>query len=122
RYLPPPPLPYTTLFRSYPHINENDILFSKMVWETIPLDERANLIYYYPERETEERKPLFKVLLDAVKSKDITEIYESDDFKVKLNFEQLKDKFTRKDTMPEGFDQLLFGEQIRSEERRVGKE
>ncbi len=96
----------------YPHINENDILFSKMVWETIPLDERANLVYYYPERETDNRKPLFDVLLDAVKAKDINEIYETDDFKVKLTYNQLKDKFSRRDTMPEGFDQLLFGEEI----------
>src|SRR5690606_4310530 len=56
----------------YPHSNENGILVSKMVWETIPLDERSNLIYYYPERETENRKPLFSVLIDAIKNKEIT--------------------------------------------------
>lgn len=92
----------------YPHINENDILFSKMVWETIPLDERANLIYYYPERETENRKPLFSVLIDAIKNKEITEIYDTDDFSYKLSYEDISSKFTRTDTVDEGKVQLVM--------------
>lgn len=92
----------------YPHINENDILFSKMVWETIPLDERANLIYYYPETETENRKPLFSVLIDAIKNKDITEIYDTDDFSYKLSYEDISSKFTRTDTVDEGKVQLVM--------------
>ncbi|WP_277632405.1 gliding motility protein GldN [Avrilella dinanensis] len=92
----------------YPHINENDILFSKMVWEKIPLDERANLIYYYPETETENRKPLFSVLIDAIKNKDITEIYDTDDFSYKLSYEDISSKFTRTDTVDEGKVQLVM--------------
>lgn len=92
----------------YPHINENDILFSKMVWETIPLDERANLIYYYPERETENRKPLFSVLIDAIKNKEITEVYDTDDFSYKLSYEDISSKFTRTDTVDEGKVQLMM--------------
>ena len=92
----------------YPHINENDILFSRTVWETIPLDERANLIYYYPERATENRKPLFSVLIDAIKNKEITEIYDTDDFNYKLSYEDISSKFTRTDTVDEGKVQLVM--------------
>src|SRR5690606_18785663 len=92
----------------YQHINENDILFSKMVWETIPLDERANLIYYYPEIATENRKPLFNVLIDAIKNKDTTEIYDNDNFDYKLTYEDISSKFTRTDTVDEGKVQLMM--------------
>lgn len=92
----------------YPHINENDILFSRTVWETIPLDERANLIYYYPEVATENRKPLFNVLIDAIKNKDITEIYDNSNFDYKLSYEDISSKFTRTDTVDEGKVQLMM--------------
>src|SRR5690606_12190155 len=71
-------------------------------------DERANLIYYYPERETENRKPLFSVLIDAIKNKEITEVYDTDDFSYKLSYEDISSKFTRTDTVDEGKVQLMM--------------
>lgn len=94
----------------YQYVNDNDVLYKKYVWETIPLDERANLIYYFPVKDTEDRKSLFSILKEGVMKKEITEVFYSDEFRDKLNIEELKGKFSRKDTTDEGKELLNYGE------------
>lgn len=96
----------------YQYVNDNDVLYKKYVWETIPLDERANLIYYFPIQDTEDRKSLFTILKDAVMKKEITEVYDYDDFKTRLNLDELKKKFTRIDTADAGVEQINYGEKL----------
>lgn len=95
---------------AYPFINDNDILYKKIVWETIPLDQKANLIYYFPTKDTDDKKSLFNILKDGVMKKEITEVYYTDDFKEKIKLEELKEKFTRVDTADVGKELLAYGE------------
>lgn len=92
----------------YEYVNDRDVIFQKTVWEVIPLDQRQNLVYYFPLEETIDRKPLFNVLKDAVMNKKITKVYQDDNFKYKLNPKDLEDKFYRIDTLPEGVDQYIL--------------
>src|SRR5690554_2061125 len=67
----------------YEYVNDHDILFQKKVWEVLPLDQKQNLVYYFPLEETVDRKPLWTILKDAIMNKKITEVYEDDTFKGK---------------------------------------
>ena len=100
---------------AYQKVNENDILFEKKVWEKIPLNERSNFVYYYPERATVDRKPLFDILKEAVLNKSITEVYSDENFKRKVDVNKLADKFYRIDTTEMGYDYVNMGEPVPAE-------
>lgn len=99
----------------YQYVNDNDVLYQKIVYETIPLDERANLIYYFPIQDNDDRRSLFSILKEAVLTKRITGVYDYDDFKDKLNLNELQKRLTRIDTTDGGYDQLLYGEKLSEE-------
>lgn len=76
----------------YGYISDRDVLWSKTIWEKIDLKQKVNFPLYYPIRETmfsDTRKPLFKILVDAIKDgasenpseTAITQIYGSDYFR-----------------------------------------
>lgn len=92
----------------YEYVNDRDIIFQKKVWETIPLDQRQNLVYYFPLENTIDRAPLFNILKDAVMNKKITKVYYDDNFKFKLNPNDLESKFVRTDTTEAGIDQYVL--------------
>jgi len=100
---------------AYQKVNDNDILFEKKVWEKIPLNERANLVYYYPEQATADRKPLFDILKEAVMKKDITEVYYDDTFKSKIDLNKIEDRFYRIDTSEYGIEYANMGEKVPEE-------
>ena len=61
----------------YGYVDDRDILFSKMVWEKIVLDERANFPLYYPidtNNIGSDRRSLYDVLMKAIKDGDIENI------------------------------------------------
>ncbi len=92
----------------YEYVNDRDVIFQKTVWEVIPLDQRQNLVYYFPLEETIDRKPLWNVLKDAVMTKKITEVYDDDTFKRKLDLKELESKFVRTDTAEAGKEQYML--------------
>ena len=50
----------------YGYVDERDIMFSKVIWEVIDLDQRVNYPYLYPTDTTvvgKERRPLIHYLL-----------------------------------------------------------
>ncbi len=94
----------------YEYVNDRDVIFQKTVWETIPLDERANLIYYFPTKDQQDRKSLFSILKEGVMKKEIQEVFYSDEFRDKINTEELKKKFSRIDTTDTGKELLNYGE------------
>jgi gliding motility associated protien GldN len=97
----------------YGFINERDILWSKIVWEEIDLNERINMPLYYPIDSTSvngSRKSLFFTLLSAIKSGDIKEVYDDSFFKSKLTETDIKQKLTRVDTSDYAFELLNEGE------------
>lgn len=96
----------------YEYVNDKDVMFQKKVWEVLPLDQKQNLIYYFPLEETMDRKPLFNVLKDAVMNKKITQVYYDDNFKFKLNPKDLESKFVRVDTTEMGKEQYMLDGKI----------
>ena len=80
----------------YGFVDDRDVLWSKTVWEVINLDERINFPYYYPKTNdgylSSNRQSLFRVLMDNIRSGDITEIYSDDYFTDKLTIDDLKSK------------------------------
>ena len=60
----------------YGYVHDRDILMGKRTWEIIDLDERVNFPLYFPVEGDlgPDRKPLYKVLIDAMKDGRITEI------------------------------------------------
>lgn len=95
--------------KPYQYVNERDILFEKKVWEVIPADQKANLIYFLPLTKTIDRKPLFEVLVEAIKSGAITEVYDNHDFSYKIPFSELEKKFSRSVVTDEGVELYNLG-------------
>lgn len=94
---------------SYGYIDDRDMLWSKVVWEYIDLNERLNLAYYYPIHEnssSKNRKSLFKTLLDGIVDGDLAEVYDDSYFTTKLTKAEIESKLFRVDTTDAGRDEL----------------
>ncbi len=97
----------------YGYIDDRDMLWSKVVWEYIDLNERLNLPYYYPIHEastSKNRKSLYQTLLDAIVDGELTEIYDDSYFTTKLTKEEIENKLYRIDTLDAGFEAIEYGE------------
>ncbi len=95
----------------YPYTDDKDVLWSIQVWERIDLDERFNLPLYYPTDSmfsTSDRKALFDVLLEGIKTGKIKEVYADTYFKEKLKVEDLEERLTYVDTMDQGIEQFNY--------------
>ncbi|MDV7187074.1 gliding motility protein GldN [Lutibacter sp. TH_r2] len=96
----------------YGYIDDRDILWSKVVWEYIDLNERINLPYYYPVDTTNvsmDRRSLFDTLLRNIKNGEIDEIYDDSYFTAKMAKSEINVKLQRIDTTDAGFDELNAG-------------
>ena len=90
----------------YGFVDDRDILWSKIVWEYIDLNERLNLPLYYPTESNQissDRRSLFETLLNGVNSGKITQIYNDDYFTQKLTAADISKKLIRVDTIDAGF-------------------
>lgn len=97
----------------YGYINERDILWSKVVWEHIDLNEKMNMPLYYPIDSTfinSSRKSLFYTLLKGIKAGKINEVYDDSFFKSKLTTKDIEQKLTRIDTSDYAYELLNEGE------------
>uniref|UniRef100_UPI00404B57A4 type IX secretion system ring protein PorN/GldN n=1 Tax=Flavobacterium sp. TaxID=239 RepID=UPI00404B57A4 len=83
----------------YGYVHDRDILFGKRVWEIIDLDERMNFPLLFPLEETigDGRKSLYNVLLDAIKSGELSEIYDDSYFTIKKTLKELESVFMQKE-------------------------
>lgn len=96
----------------YGYVDDRDILWSKVVWEYIDLNERINLPLYYPVDTVNvapDRRSLFDTLLRGIKRGEITEIYVDDYFTAKMSNTEINNKLFRIDTTDAGFDELNAG-------------
>jgi gliding motility associated protien GldN len=72
---------------------EGDIFWEKRIWRIIDTREKMNLPFRYPE------KPLVSILIDGIKSGEITAYSPIDDkFSTQLNSEELSLQIYRRDT------------------------
>lgn len=92
----------------YGYVHDRDVFMAKATWELIDLDERVNFPLYYPVDTAnigKERRSLFQVLLNGVKSGKITEVYGDDYFNTKKTLKDLETAFVYIDTTGPGIDE-----------------
>ena len=78
---------------AYGYVGDRDLLWSKVVWEYIDLNERINLPFYYPIHDNSTsgtRKSLFKTLMDGIQDGDITQVYDDSYFTAKLTPKEIE--------------------------------
>ncbi len=69
----------------YGFIEDKDILRSMVVWEIIDMNDKINQPFYHnADGLVSQNKSLYQVLLDAVNSGKIKEVYSGDDFTSRL--------------------------------------
>ena len=78
-------------FLEFDYIDERDILWSKIVYEKIDLNEKLNFPLLFPvndETYAKNRKSLWRILKENIINKRITELYfdRNDNFKDKMSF------------------------------------
>ncbi|MDG5492752.1 gliding motility protein GldN [Psychroserpens sp. SPM9] len=93
----------------YGYVDDRDILFSKLTWEKVVLDERVNFPLYFPVDTNnigKERRSLYHTLIAAVKDGRIKNVYNDSYFNEKRSLKELKDITTKIDTLDIGYDQF----------------
>jgi len=110
---------------AYGYVDDRDVLWSKTIWETINLDERINFPYYYPTINngflSSARQSLFRVLIDNIKSGNITEIYSTSYFNDKLTAEDLEERLESKKLSAIGIEKSNSGEQVTEDDYDIYK-
>ena len=79
----------------YDYVADRDILWSKVVWEFIDLNQKINLPYYFPIDTTNissSRRSLFDTLLKGIRQGKIKEVYEDSFFNSKITREEIESK------------------------------
>ena len=93
----------------YGYVHDRDVLMGKTTWEFIDLDERVNFPLYFPVDTAfvgKERRSLFQVLLNGIKSGEITEVYGDDYFNSKKTLKDMSSTFKYIDTLDTGKDEI----------------
>ncbi len=102
----------------YGYVDDRDILFAKMTWEKIVLDERANFPLYYPidtNNIGSNRRSLYDVLIKNIKNGNIENIYDDSYFTAKRTLKDIQSALVKIDTTEMGIEQLNAGEELSPE-------
>lgn len=78
----------------YGYISDRDVLWSKVVWEYVDLNQKINLPYYYPIDTTNAgltRRSLFDTLLKGIQKGEIKEVYSDSYFTTKIGMDEIKE-------------------------------
>ncbi len=102
----------------YGYIDDRDILWSKVVWEYVDLNEKINLPFYYPvdtNNISSSRRSLYDTLLRGIKNGEIVDVYDDSYFENKLTMNDIKGRLSRVDTSDAGFELLNEGSELTDE-------
>ncbi len=102
----------------YGYVDDRDILYSRMIWEKIVLDERINFPLYYPVDTNNigrNRRSLFDVLITSINNKDIKNIYDDSYFTTKRTLKDIEGALKMVDTTELGIEQINAGEELSAE-------
>ena len=90
----------------YGYVHDRDILMGKRMWEIIDLDERVNFPLYFPVdgdvMSSPDRRPLYNVLVSAIKEGKISEVYDSSYFTTKKTLKDIEASLFKIDTSDVG--------------------
>ncbi len=102
----------------YGEVKDRDILWSKIVWEVVDMNEKINQSYYHSNEGIAgiSQKSLFDVLIESIKSENIKEIYVDDKFTTKTDYTSATSKFSVVDTSDWAKDKIAAGETITSDD------
>jgi gliding motility associated protien GldN len=96
----------------YGYIEDKDIIWSKVVWEVIDLNERLNQPYYRAsDGLLTESASLYDALVDGVRSGKISQVYDDEYFTTKMTYDQIVARTAKKDTQQYYFDMIDAGEE-----------
>jgi len=93
----------------YGYVGDRDILFSRMVWEKVILDERVNFPLYYPidtNNIGSDRRSLYDVLVKNIQNGTIKNVYSDSYFTGKRSLSEIKEAMVSIDTTDLGYDQM----------------
>ncbi len=99
----------------YGYVEDRDILWSKITWEIIDLDERVNFPLYYPIDTNNiggNRRSLYDVLIKGIQSGKIKNIYADSYFNEKRTLRDIEATLSKIDTTDLGIEQYNAGEEI----------
>jgi len=101
----------------YGYVHDRDVLMGKTVWEFIDLDERINFPMYFPVEGNlgPDRKSLYAVLIENMKSGKISEVYDDSYFTTKKTLKDIESSLSKIDTADAGREQYNAGEKISEE-------
>ena len=102
----------------YGYVDDRDIMYSRMTWEKVVLDERVNFPMYYPIDTNNigtNRRSLFDVLMKNIKEGNIANIYDDSYFTTKRTLKDIEAALKRVDTTELGIEQLNAGEELSAE-------
>lgn len=93
----------------YGYVDDRDILFSKMTWEKVVLDERINFPLYYPidtVNMDRNRRSLYHVLMENVKNGMISKVYSDSYFTEERTMEDLAPSLKKEEITDEGINYM----------------
>ena len=94
----------------YGYVHDRDILMGKRTWEIIDLDERVNFPLYFPVdgdvMTSPDRRPLYNVLVAAIKEGKISDVFDSSYFTTKKTLKDIESSLFKIDTSDVGRDQM----------------
>jgi len=79
----------------YGYIDDRDILWSKVVWEFVDLNQKINLPYYFPidtSNISNDRRSLFDTLLKGIRKGAIKNVYSDSFFTSKITGSEIDEK------------------------------
>ncbi len=106
---------------SYGFVDEKDILKSMFVWEIIDLNDKINQPFYYDNPDgltSKQTKSLYQVILDAALNGDLKEVYDDENFVVKLSADGIRQRLESARVSDAAIDILNSGRNLTEQEKQ----
>ncbi|AUC22064.1 MULTISPECIES: gliding motility protein GldN [Polaribacter] len=82
---------------AYGYVDDRDVLWSKVVWEFVDLNQKINLPYYFPidnSNVSSNRRSLFDTLIKGIKEGNIDEVYSDSFFTSKITQNEIDSRMS----------------------------
>lgn len=82
---------------AYGYVDDRDVLWSKVVWEFVDLNQKINLPYYFPidnSSISSNRRSLFDTLIKGIKQGNIKDVYSDSFFTSKISESEVSSRMS----------------------------